>query len=164
MLKKLFGGKSDNGFYVELNENQSTNGKVPAATQVAEEKKPEPAAIEVVEEKKAKTEPTNTVEEIKPEAVKKKSTKKKTSVKSKKKESTEVATTPTPVAASASSDEQPFWVKAMYKNSSNGQKADSETTFATDYLMPTPTRSRRRPGPSLNMFKDMARQAKTPKF
>jgi hypothetical protein len=31
-------------------------------------------------------------------------------------------------------------------------------TFSTSYLMPKPTASRRRPGPSLNMFKDMARQ------
>jgi len=31
-------------------------------------------------------------------------------------------------------------------------------TFATDYLLPKATPSRRRPGPSMNMFKDMARQ------
>ncbi|NJK37296.1 MAG: hypothetical protein HC835_10720 [Oscillatoriales cyanobacterium RM2_1_1] len=30
--------------------------------------------------------------------------------------------------------------------------------FSTDHLLPQPTASRRRPGPSLNMFKDMARQ------
>lgn len=34
-------------------------------------------------------------------------------------------------------------------------------TFAPDYLMPTPTTSRRLPGPSLNGFREMARQVKT---
>ncbi|MGC9527876.1 MAG: hypothetical protein ACP5D7_20260 [Limnospira sp.] len=31
-------------------------------------------------------------------------------------------------------------------------------TFATDYLLPKATPTRRRPGPSMNLFKDMARQ------
>ena len=34
-------------------------------------------------------------------------------------------------------------------------------TFAPDHLMPTPTASRRLPGPSLNSFREMARQVKT---
>lgn len=66
----------------------------------------------------------------------------------------------------ASSWEQPFWVKVMYNNSnngSNGKADDANGTFATDYLMPTVSKSRRRPGPSLNKFKDMASKAKTPK-
>lgn len=37
-----------------------------------------------------------------------------------------------------------------------------QSTFAPNYLMPTASNSRRRPGPSLNMFRDMARQVKTP--
>ena len=72
----------------------------------------------------------------------------------------------TPAYSGASSWEEPFWVKAMYKNSgngSNGKTATSEKTFATDYLMPTITKSRRRPGASLNKFKEMASKAKTPK-
>ena len=46
---------------------------------------------------------------------------------------------------------------------SNG-KVDSqaEQTFAPKYLAPTATSGRRRPGPSLDMFRDMARQVKTP--
>ena len=64
----------------------------------------------------------------------------------------------------ASSFEQPFWVAAMYKNnSSQGTTTGSEKTFAPGHLMPTVTTSRRRPGPSLNMFKDMANKARTPK-
>jgi hypothetical protein len=65
----------------------------------------------------------------------------------------------------ASSWEQPFWIKAMYNNnnSSNGKAASSQETFATDNLMPTVTKYRRRPGPSLTKFKDMASKAKTPR-
>lgn len=46
--------------------------------------------------------------------------------------------------------------------SANGQSA-TETTFAPKYLAPNSTsNSRRRPGPSMNPFLDMARQVKTP--
>ena len=38
----------------------------------------------------------------------------------------------------------------------------AESTFAPNYLMPTPTSSRRRPGANMEMFRDMARQVKTP--
>ena len=45
----------------------------------------------------------------------------------------------------------------------NGKVApQSKSTFAPNYLMPTPTNSRRRPGPNMDMFRDMARQVKTP--
>jgi hypothetical protein len=47
--------------------------------------------------------------------------------------------------------------------SANGQ-TQTETTFAPKYLAPSVTSSngRRRPGPSMNNFLDMARQVKTP--
>lgn len=46
--------------------------------------------------------------------------------------------------------------------SANGQ-TPTETTFAPKYLAPNSTsNSRRRPGPSMNPFLDMARQVKTP--
>jgi len=46
--------------------------------------------------------------------------------------------------------------------SANGQ-TPTETTFAPKYLAPTSTsNSRRRPGPSMNPFLDMARQVKNP--
>ncbi len=71
-----------------------------------------------------------------------------------------------PQNSGASSYEPPFWVAAMYNNSSsnNGSangSSSSGQTFATDNLMPIITKSRRRPGASLNQFKDMARKAKT---
>lgn len=73
---------------------------------------------------------------------------------------------PTDTNSGASSYEPPFWVAAMYNNNSSGGNSDgsqAETTFATDNLMPIMTKYRRRPGPSLNKFKNMARGAKTPK-
>ena len=65
----------------------------------------------------------------------------------------------------ASSYDPPFWVAAMYKKSSgvNSDGSQAQQTFATDNLMPVMSKSRRRPGPSLNKFKDMANKAKTPK-
>ena len=46
-------------------------------------------------------------------------------------------------------------------NKSNGQ-ASAEKTFAPKYLMPSNSNSRRRPGPSMSNFLNMARQVKTP--
>ena len=43
---------------------------------------------------------------------------------------------------------------------SNGKAATS--TFAPNYLMPSASNSRRRPGANMNSFLDMARQVKTP--
>ena len=164
-FKNLIGGKSE-GFFLELDENDSQSTQEPPKTSPkAEEKQPEPAAA--TKEEKQPEPAAATKEEKQPESAQVKSAQKsnKTSIKSKKK----TATTPTTSSASsngASSWEPPFWVKAMYNsssNGSNGQVGGGEQTFATDNLLPTPSTSRRRPGPSLNKFKDMARQAKTPR-
>ena len=73
--------------------------------------------------------------------------------------------TPASTNTGASSYEPPFWVAAMSNtnNSTNSNGQVAEQTFATDNLMPTPTKFRRRPGGSLDKFKNMAKQAKTPK-
>ena len=66
----------------------------------------------------------------------------------------------------ASSYDPPFWVAAMYNDSSkevNSNGKAAEQTFAPENLMPIATKYRRRPGGSLDKFKDMAKQAKTPK-
>ena len=44
--------------------------------------------------------------------------------------------------------------------STNGQ-SQTETTFAPKYLAPASSSNRRRPGPNMNSFLDMARQVKT---
>jgi|GEM_PF-1857193 len=81
-------------------------------------------------------------------------------------EKSQTKTKSSPQNAGASSFEPPFWVAAMYNNSgtngnSNGTQAGQ--TFATENLMPIATKYRRRPGPSLSKFRDMAKSAKTPK-
>lgn len=128
----------------------------PVATEAkVEEAKPEPApqAI-VVEETEAETAPQaivveETEAETAPQA-KKKSKAKKSKTTTKKKSIKKT------VASSASSWEQPFWVKAMYNNTGSASTSGTTTegTFATDYLI-VQSASRRRPGPSLNKFKDM---------
>lgn len=71
---------------------------------------------------------------------------KKTSVKKGKKEvKSEPKAAPAPVAPTIA----------------NGKVEPKEVEFATKYLIDPPA-SRRRPGPSLNPFKDMARKAKLP--
>ncbi len=55
-------------------------------------------------------------------------------------------------------------VPAKPESSNNGKiKPQSTTTFAPNYLIGTPSsRSRRRPGPSMDTFRNMARDVKTP--
>ncbi len=151
MFGKLFGGKkSKDGFYVQLDDaldgkqTDNSNGKK-VTTTVVEEKKvePAPAKAAVVEEKKTAAPAT---------------AKKATNKKGKSKAETAPAA---PAPEKVAEDEPPFWVKAMNANTSNGKKSrESVESFASNYLMPTPNRSRRRPGPSLNPFMDMARQVK----
>jgi hypothetical protein len=80
--------------------------------------------------------------------------------------SNEKQTQPSLKDSGASSFDPPFWVAAMYNNNGSGTNSDgqmAEQTFATDNLMPTATKYRRRPGGSLSKFRDMAKQAKTPR-
>jgi hypothetical protein len=71
--------------------------------------------------------------------------------------------TPAPVAVKVPEAEVPFWVTAM-RSTEEIMKAEakSEMTFSTDYLLSSGSSSRRRPGPSLNAFKEIARQVKKP--
>jgi hypothetical protein len=152
MLGKLFGGKKSNdGFYVQMDDaldgKQTDNGNgKKATTAVVEEKKAEPAPAKAAVAAPAKA---------------KESASKATN----KKDASGAETAPVaPAPKKVAEYEPPFWVKAMYANNINGSnkgKAEgSVKSFADNYLMPTPTRSRRRPGPSLNPFMDMARQVK----
>lgn len=152
-LKNLVGGNS-NGFYLEADETDDSQSKgttvekatTTKVTAPVEAKAPEPVAAAA-------------------ETVPAQSTKKsnKTSIKDKKKKATGTTTTPTPASSNGkSSYEEPSWVQAMYKNNGNGNgKVEAgEKTFATDNLLPIPSNYRRRPGPSLDKFKEMARQAR----
>jgi peptidoglycan hydrolase CwlO-like protein len=95
---------------------------------------------------------TTAVAEKEPEPAKAKA-EKKTSIKksAKKAKAAPAAKAPEPVAASTPSA------------ATNGSKSEPQVVnFATDYLV-VQTMSRRRPGPSLNPFKEMASQMKVPK-
>jgi hypothetical protein len=75
--------------------------------------------------------------------------------------STETATAaPAPVNVPA--PEVPFWVSAMRSTATIQAETKPEMTFSTDYLLSSGSSSRRRPGPSLNPFKEIARQVKKP--
>lgn len=135
MIGKLLGGKNKKGYYLELSE--ADKGQASATT--TEEKKVEPVAPET-----ASTESS-------PKTSNQKTTKKKTS-------KTKAASTQEQPKVAA--NDSPAWVTAMNANTSNGNAASS-TTFATDNLMPTPSTYRRRPGPSMKPFMDMASQRKS---
>lgn len=133
MFKKLFGGKK-NEFFLELDD--SKNGQT---SKPAEAKKPaaKPAAKAEVAD-----------QQVTEEKAKAKNSKKTSVKKAAKKEVAKSATAPVTPAA---------------MNGNVAKKAEpTEVEFATKYLI-MPTGSRRRPGPSLNAFKDMARQAKVPR-
>ncbi len=172
LLKNLFGNKDDN-YYLELKETaedvvasaQETTENVLSSVQEVVENKADKAKEVVVEKtsvaKEAVAEKTATA--------KKKVNNKATPVKEKAQvaESQSKQTPATKASNKVPTYEPPFWVKAMYSNSNNGngngKAAQSEKTFATDNLMPVISNARRRPGPSLNKFKDMANKARTPR-
>lgn len=139
------------GYFMELDEseetpakaNQSANGtvaKTPVAATSAKSAKVEPAKTPVAATatKPAKEEPAKTDAAA-------------TSAQSAKVELVQTAEGVTAVPA-----------EKTPAASKNGQ-TPTETTFAPKYLAPTgSSNSRRRPGPSMNPFLDMARQVKTP--
>ncbi len=158
-IKKLFGGitaflgglfggkksqadasapqaKKSKGYFLELDETGS-------AKSATEAKKPEPAKAEA-KAPAAQAEPakasvaTATLEKPKAEPAKASENGKVNQIK--------VEAQPNPPAAANNGRVEP----------------QAGTTFAPTYLIPTPTNSRRRPGPSMDTFRDMARQVKTP--
>lgn len=159
LLKNIF-GKKNNNYYLELKE--TAEEVVSTAQETVEEVVS--TAIEAVDNNLDKTKEVETETASVKETVKEKApTKEAKSQSTSKNQNKQTATTqPSP---QASTYEPPFWVKAMYKNSNNGngKAAQSQKTFATDNLMPTISNARRLPGPSLNKFKEMANKARTPR-
>ncbi len=181
MLKKLF--SSDNKYFLELKESEAVQTAVETTKKVASAAKE--TASEVVDTAQDKLESAISTEE-KPTETKVKSQDKPAPSEAKSKAKVEAKDKPAPSEAKteqngsakdseaktagntgASSYDPPFWVAAMYNNDSsketksNGRVA--EQTFAPENLMPITTKFRRRPGGSLDKFKDMAKQAKTPR-
>jgi hypothetical protein len=174
MLNKLFNSK--NKYYLELDEvkdSKPVQAVVQTANKVAEVVKEKTA--DVVETKpvqeaiKTQNEVTNTAQEKLQSATDTKAKRKQQNkqVATKSQEQTATKPAPAPKNSGASSYDPPFWVAAMYNNNNSSGSSNNgkgEPTFATDNLMPTVTQYRRRPGPSLNKFKDMARQSRTPRI
>lgn len=125
------------GYFMELDESeemQPVNGKKPDL--VAASKTPEPVAAA----KPAKEEPAKTPQPVAAQAAK-----------------VELVQTAEGIKA------QPALPASSSAGASANGQSQTETTFAPKYLAPTPsTNSRRRPGPNMNPFLDMARQVKTP--
>lgn len=187
MLKKLF--NSDSKYYLELDEIKESEVVQTAvktaekAAEVVKEKASEVAKSQPVQEviktaeevqdklssatTEEKSAETQSAKSATPKATAKTQSNKSQANGSIAESSAESAeATPTLKKSGASSFDPPFWVAAMYNNNGSATNSSgkmSEATFATDNLMPTVTKYRRRPGGSLNKFKDMAKQAKTPK-
>ena len=187
MLKNIFNSKEK--YYLELDEaleskpakavaktaTKVSNTVKEKAAEVAESKPVEKAVEAASKTKEAvedKLETVTKTESAKPKgktSIKDKANKKGKVSAEGKPDKTDKPQKPaklSPKDAGASSFDPPFWVAAMYNSSStevNSDGTQAEPTFAADNLMPTVTKYRRRPGPSLNNFKDMAKKAKTPK-
>ncbi len=132
-MLKKLFGDKKDEFFVELDDSKPTQ---PAKS--AEVKKPEPKP-------EPKPEVSETVAEKPTEEKPKAKKSKKTSI---KKEAAKPA--PAPVASGVNNGQAPK------------KPEPTEVEFATKYLI-MPTGGRRRPGPSLSNFKNMARQVKVPR-
>ncbi len=174
MLKKIF--NSNNKYYLELDELKDSEVVQTAlktaekATETVKEKAVKIAQSEPVQEAiKTAGEAVETTQDKLASAIateeKSIATKGKASKNGKVTESKTAKAQPNPAQQNgASSFEPPFWVAAMNNtNTSNSNGQAKEATFASDNLMPTITKYRRRPGASLAKFKDMAKMAKTPR-
>ena len=167
-IKNFFGGifgffgrllglkKSE--YFMDLGESSAKEpAKVAAAKVESAVAKKVEAAPAKVEDAVAKVEDAVAAVPAKVEAVmsdKSEPAKKaKVEKKSKKKEKEAVASLPAKTS-------EPAKVPAAVTNGKVSSQAESDRTFAPNNLMPIPTTTRRSPGPSMNNFREMARQVK----
>lgn len=146
MLKNLLGGGKKKEFFLELDEATGVTAPEsakPVANQTVEttpEVKEKPAEPVPTQQAEATTQVT----EVVPEAEVKKPSKKTSIKKAAKKEAPKTEIVPT--------------TPALTSNQTSPKKEAEEVEFASKFFMlPTP---RRRPGPSLNTFRNMAAQVK----
>jgi hypothetical protein len=153
-IKNFFGGifsffggllglkKSE--YFLDLGESSAKEpAKVtPAKVEPVVAKQPEPVAAAPAKVEAVKSEPSEPAKKAK---VEKKSKKEKEPVASVPAKTSEPAKVP---AAAGTNGKVP-------------SQAEPVRTFAPNNLMPIPTGNRRSPGPSMNNFREMARQVKT---
>lgn len=142
----ILGGKKSSGYYMELDEAKSTKAE-PAK---AETKVAAPVAAATTEVKQS--------EPVKAEAPKAKSAKaeapKAESAKAKAKKATAEPAT-ADVNGSTNGAKPPVPANTL-------NLPQPTVSFATEYLVPKPTTSRRRPGANMGSFLEMAKTVKTP--
>ncbi|MEM8777358.1 MAG: hypothetical protein AAGF26_00510 [Cyanobacteria bacterium P01_G01_bin.49] len=143
MLKKLLGGDKKKEFFLEIDEAKDTLDSAAAKVEDIAKSVAETTQQKVEDITKSVAEAT-IVEEAPAKETKAKKSKKKSVKKAAKKEATKPQAAPAATNGQVAKKEEP-----------------TEVEFATKFFM-VPT-SRRRPGPSLNTFKNMARQAKVPR-
>ncbi len=142
-LGRLLGFKKSE-YFLDLGES---GAKEPAKVEPAKAEPVVAKKAEPVASAPAKVEP---VKSQKPEPAKKAKVEKKS-----KKEKEPVGSVP------ANNAEPAKIPAAAATNGKAPSQAEPIRTFAPNNLMPTPTASRRSPGPSMNNFREMARQVKT---
>lgn len=151
------------GLKIGSNSNKKANGKKsePAKLSASKEKKQLPAATSKEKKELSAATKQESKQLSATKAPGKNTTTKQTSIKSKKTKTNKSVT-----YTGVTNDGRPAWVKAMdnTKKQEEAVEAKTDNTFAGQYLMPTPSNFRRDPGPSLNMYKDMARQVKFPRI
>lgn len=171
ILDKLLSPFKKEKFFLELKENtEEVANKVGSvatkvkdeAQQLVEDAKPaiDSAIKDVKSETKDKAQKVkSTVDEATPDSEEQKDEKeltKSSPAKVENKEAPKPQETSAPSVDTSYSDE-PFWVKLMYETKEQKAAKNAEKTFATDNLISRP-KARRRPGGSLDKFKEMARQ------
>ncbi|AOW98397.1 hypothetical protein BJP34_02100 [Moorena producens PAL-8-15-08-1] len=142
------GKKKSKGFYMELDESETSTPEQPAV-----EQKPEPAKAEATAETAPVEAPLASDAKSARQAKKEELAKAKAEAKAKKKAEAE--------AKNKAATPEPTPVAALNSAAALVAKGQPETTFATKYvpmIMP-----RRRPGPSMNKFMDMAAQMQQPR-
>ncbi|NEQ84850.1 MAG: hypothetical protein F6K26_33295 [Moorea sp. SIO2I5] len=167
----LFKGKKSKGFYMELDGSETSTPE-----QAAVEQKPEPAKAEATAETST-VEPTAVASDAKSAAKSANQAKKEELAEAKAKKKAEAEAKKEEVAKAKAEAKakkkaeaeakktaaapEPTPVPALNSAAALVAKEQPEMTFATEYvpmIMP-----RRRPGPSMNKFLDMADQIQTPR-
>jgi len=161
----LVGGKKDNNYYLELKEdanedNLVSNAKKAVETVTSNTQK----AVETVTsntQKAVETATSNTQKAI--ETVTSNTQKAAETAKSKTKKTAKKVAETAPAETNGKKDAAAT-TKAQPANKAKAPIAEQpkETTFAPNYLVPTNSNGRRRPGANMSSFLDMARQVKTP--
>ena len=154
------------GLKIGSNSNKKANGKKsePAKLSASKEKKQLPAATSKEKKQLSAATKQESKQLSAAKAPSKKTTTKQTSIKSKKTKTNKSVT-----YTGVTNDGRPAWVRAMDNTKKQEEAVEAvevktDNTFAGQYLMPTHSNFRRNPGPSLNMYKDMARQVKFPRI